>query len=207
MINKFKVITILIFAIIIANMSFASIEKNIDPVKNNYKTALVNGGDSIDDAIDFIENFPVNTEDLKLVVDMYHGSLLTMKARDSWMPWNKLYYLNQGIDLMDDSLEKLENLKDHNPALLLESIITRALTNVKIPSIFNRSKLASFDLNRAMSNKNFIHVDNETKLKIYVYAALYAEKDNEAVTAKQYLEKAKQINKSLTESIYNDRKK
>lgn len=107
---------------------------------------------------------------------------------------------------MDYSLEKFENLKDYNPVLLLEAVITRALTNANIPRIFNRSKLAILDLDRAIADKNIINFGNETQAQVYAYAALYAEENGKKDIAQKYLNKARSLNKSITNKIYNDKK-
>ncbi|MFO7891961.1 MAG: tetratricopeptide repeat protein [bacterium] len=68
-----------------------------------------------------------STHGLALV---YYGSLLTMKARDASLPWNKLKYVKKGIARMD----KAVYFEPDNPEVRL----IRGINSVSLPSRFNR---------------------------------------------------------------------
>ncbi|MBI3372545.1 MAG: hypothetical protein HY017_12445 [Betaproteobacteria bacterium] len=73
----------------------------------------------------------------------YLGSALSLRARDAWMPWNKLKYTEQGLDHIDRALESLK--PEHDKLLLrgtpasLETRLVAARTFIKLPDgIFHR---------------------------------------------------------------------
>ena len=73
----------------------------------------------------------------------YLGSALSMRARDAWMPWNKLKYTEQGLDHIDRALDSLK--PEHDKLLLrgipasIETRFVAARTFVKLPdAIFHR---------------------------------------------------------------------
>ncbi len=68
-----------------------------------------------------------STHGLALV---YYGSLLTMKARDASLPWNKLKYVKKGLARMD----KAVYFEPDNPEVRL----IRGINSVSLPSRFNR---------------------------------------------------------------------
>lgn len=85
----------------------------------------------------------VRAEPRNPVYAAYLGSALSMRARDAWMPWNKLRYTEQGLDHIDRALESLK--PEHDKLLLrgvpasVETRLVAARTFVKLPDpIFHR---------------------------------------------------------------------
>lgn len=85
----------------------------------------------------------VRAEPRNPVYAAYLGSALSMRARDAWMPWNKLRYTEQGLDHIDRALESLK--PEHDKLLLrgvpasIETRLVAARTFVKLPDpIFHR---------------------------------------------------------------------
>jgi len=72
------------------------------------------------------------------LVNVWLGSLLTVKARDAGFPLVKLRYLNQGINHMD----KAVSLEPSNR----EVRMVRALNNLELPMIFDRLDTVIVDL-------------------------------------------------------------
>lgn len=73
----------------------------------------------------------------------YLGSATGMKARDAWMPWNKIKYAEQGLDHIDRALQSLK--PEHDRQLLrgapvgIETRIVAARTFLRMPdAIFHR---------------------------------------------------------------------
>ncbi len=73
----------------------------------------------------------------------YLGSALTLKAREAWMPWNKLKYSERGLDHIDRALAALK--PQHDSQLLrgvpvsLETRLVAASTFLALPDgIFHR---------------------------------------------------------------------
>lgn len=85
----------------------------------------------------------VRAEPRNPVYAAYLGSALSMRARDAWMPWNKLRYTEQGLDHIDRALESLK--PEHDKLLLrgvpasIETRLVAARTFLKLPdAIFHR---------------------------------------------------------------------
>jgi hypothetical protein len=73
----------------------------------------------------------------------YLGSALALKAREAWMPWNKLKYSEQGLDHIDQALAALK--PQHDSQLLrgvpvsMETRLVAASTFLALPDrIFHR---------------------------------------------------------------------
>lgn len=73
----------------------------------------------------------------------YLGSVLALKAREAWMPWNKLKYSERGLDQIDQALAALK--PQHDNQLLrgipvsLETRLVAASTFLALPDgIFHR---------------------------------------------------------------------
>ncbi len=61
---------------------------------------------------------------------VYYGSVLTMKARDAFFPWDKMKYVKKGISRMD----KAVYFEPDNPEVRL----IRGINSISLPSMFNR---------------------------------------------------------------------
>ncbi|MBL7003682.1 MAG: hypothetical protein ISR69_06625 [Gammaproteobacteria bacterium] len=77
------------------------------------------------------------------LVKVYLGSILAIKGRDAWMPWNKLNYTEKGMDLMDDALNMLDEedtvYVDHLSRSVAEEVkTTAAATFTQVPKMFGR---------------------------------------------------------------------
>ena len=73
----------------------------------------------------------------------YLGSAIALKGRDSWMPWNKMKYVDDGLDHLDRALAALK--PEHDITLLrgvpmgIEARLAAANTFLKLPDvIFHR---------------------------------------------------------------------
>ncbi|MDH4273442.1 MAG: hypothetical protein OEW08_00235 [Gammaproteobacteria bacterium] len=70
------------------------------------------------------------------------GSLTTMMARDSLLPWNKIRYAENGLDIIDHALELAANNTDttmiRNVPESLDVKLTAASTFSRMPRFFNR---------------------------------------------------------------------
>ena len=75
--------------------------------------------------------------------EAYLGAAQTLRARDAWMPWNKVKYAEEGLDHIDRALKRLN--PENGRQLLrgvpagLETRLTAANTFLKLPDgIFHR---------------------------------------------------------------------
>ncbi len=96
----------------------------------------------VDGAIGAFESL-VQTDPKQPVYEAYYGAALTLRARDAWMPWNKVKYSEEGLDRIDHALAALK--PEHDKLLLrgvpaaLETRLVAANTCLKLPDgIFHR---------------------------------------------------------------------
>jgi len=68
---------------------------------------------------------------------VYYGSVLTMKARDAFFPWEKMKYMKKGFGKMDSAVA----LDPDEPEVRL----IRAINSTLVPKMFNRLKMALSD--------------------------------------------------------------
>lgn len=71
---------------------------------------------------------------------VYYGSVLTMKARDAFFPWDKMKYVKKGISRMDKAIF----FEPDNPEVRL----IRGINSTSMPAMFNRLSLALEDFNQ-----------------------------------------------------------
>jgi hypothetical protein len=70
----------------------------------------------------------------------YLGSALTLKAREAWMPWNKMKYSERGLDHIDQALATLK--PEHDSQMLrgvpvsLDTKLVAAATFIALPDNF-----------------------------------------------------------------------
>lgn len=87
------------------------------------------------------------------LIKIYIGATKCLMARDAWMPWSKLKYVNQGMDDMDAALERLESEVAQNLATeqdLFRAYIERGMVYARLPDRFKRKDMALEDLTLAM---------------------------------------------------------
>ena len=112
----------------------------------------------------------------------YYGSILTMKARDAKMPWNKIKYGKKGLSFIDQAVE----LEPDN----LEVRIIRAMNSFYAPSFLGRLKYSFEDFQYVIKNDQFINWSADAKAYIYFNLGNAYKKDNKSVEAKKYYEMA-----------------
>ena len=107
-----------------------------------FQRAVAGDKSAVDGAIEAFESL-VRTEPKQPVYEAYYGAALTLRARDAWMPWNKVKYSEEGLDRIDHALAALK--PEHDKLLLrgvpaaLETRLVAANTCLKLPDgIFHR---------------------------------------------------------------------
>lgn len=133
---------------------------------------------------------------------VYQGSLATQVARDAFLPWKKLAYLKDGMDMMDRALD-LTSRAPSDPAVVLEVLMVRALSNVRIPTIFGRGAMARSDLNRILSNPVFKDLKAKDQASVYAWLAVYAHRDGQVEKAESHLQKAVATERETADSIWS----
>lgn len=95
---------------------------------------------------------------------VWYGSLMTLKGRDSWLPWQKLKHVEDGCKVMDNAVK-------NSPDNLTVRYI-RARNNLSLPLFFHRIDTAIVDLNYIIKNaKSDTNMSGVPSLE-YVYMDL-----------------------------------
>ena len=110
----------------------------------------------------------------------YYGSTFTLKARDAYMPWNKLKLGEQGLDMIDKSLKKLG--PEHDRQLLrsvplsIETCLVAVNTFLKVPDqFFHRYDRARSLLAQTMNGEVFAAAPAAIQARFYFQAAFVAQ--------------------------------
>jgi hypothetical protein len=125
-----------------------------------------------------------------------------MYAGDSFFPWKKLYYLRKGVDLMDSAMERASDARPHGRDPELEMLLVRAMTNARIPRIFNRAGLARRDLARILEHPDFPAVPEKVRAEVLAWISLYAREDGESVLAEETMAKARALDATTAEAVW-----
>jgi len=77
------------------------------------------------------------------VYQAYLGACKTLQAREAWMPWNKMRYAEQGLEIIDRALNKLGPEDDkrtiNGASRRLQTLLIAAQTYIGLPDdIFHR---------------------------------------------------------------------
>ncbi len=74
----------------------------------------------------------------------YYGSAQALRARDAWMPWNKMKYSEEGLDTIDRALRMLKPEHDaqrtRSVPVSVETRLVAARTFLAMPKILNRGE-------------------------------------------------------------------
>jgi hypothetical protein len=74
---------------------------------------------------------------------VYLGCAMVLRARDAWMPWNKIRYTEEGLERIDQALAALRPVHDsqlvRGVPVALETKLVAGMTYIKLPdSVFHR---------------------------------------------------------------------
>jgi hypothetical protein len=109
----------------------------------------------------------------------YYGSTFALKARDAYLPWNKLKLGEQGLDLIDKSLKKLGPEHDRQQLrsipLSIETRLVAVNTFLKVPdSFFHRYDRGRSLLAQTMNGEVFADSPAVIRARFYFQAAVVA---------------------------------
>jgi len=163
----------------------------------NYDSSSIEQAIKLFDAI--IDSNPGDARAL-----IYKGSLLSALAKTSWMPWNKLAYLNNGVDLMDKGMDMLLANKT-DPHIEIEMRMVRGITSAKIPNVFKRGNVAATDFKMIRENTNFHKMSLDDKSTVLSYSAVLAHRVGENNKAEQFLKEAQALNLNIADAIWREK--
>jgi tetratricopeptide (TPR) repeat protein len=114
-----------------------------------------------------------------VVILAWYGSLLTIKARDTWFPLMKLYYLRRGISMLDKAVKSAED----NIAVRM----VRANNSLNLPAFTKRLNIAIKDFKYLLRINKIKELPKELLGKIHLgLVKVYIKKDNKE-EAKRHL--------------------
>jgi tetratricopeptide (TPR) repeat protein len=110
---------------------------------------------------------------------VYYGSVLTMKAREAFFPWDKMKYMKQGFAKMDSAVV----LGPDEPEVRL----IRGINSTSVPKMFNRLKVALSDFLyiEGLEKEKLNEMTNKFWLPYYFYFGLALEKDGQLEPARE----------------------
>ncbi|MCO1336352.1 hypothetical protein MO867_18630 [Microbulbifer sp. OS29] len=133
-----KVIATLVVNLGMSMSSFAAVDARLEDL---YQKAVSDGGTAIRESYEYFK-LAQEQDPGDPVALFYLGASETLMASESWLPWNKVSYAENGIARMDKALMMMEELK--NPGLSVEGIPhdllfkgIAATTFTKVPKFFN----------------------------------------------------------------------
>ncbi len=113
----------------------------------------------------------------------YYGSTFAMRARDGGAPWQKIKWVNAGIDNIDHALALLgpqyDSQKMRGVPISLETRLVAIATYVPLPALFNRMSVARQQLVVAMGSAPFATASGELRGRFFYEDALIAHADGD----------------------------
>jgi hypothetical protein len=113
----------------------------------------------------------------------YYGSTFAMRARDGGAPWQKIKWVNEGINNIDHALSLLGPQDDtrtlRGVPISLETRLVAVATYIPLPSLFNRMSVARQQLALALGSPTFPGASNELRGRFYYEDALIAHSDGD----------------------------
>jgi hypothetical protein len=113
----------------------------------------------------------------------YYGSALAMRARDGGLPWQKIKWVNEGIDNIDHALSLLGPQYDgktmRGVSVSLETRLVAVATYIPLPGLFGRKDTARQQLTQAMASAPFAAASAELRGRFFYEDALIARADGD----------------------------
>lgn len=173
---------------------FANAENIANEIPNDvishYEAAA--GGDSkaTEKAFEALTRLRQNNPDSALVITVL-GSTETMMARDSFIPWRQLKYLEKGMAQIDKGISMLQPQDAVNTfqgvPITLWVRNTAGCTYVEVPKMFNRLEIGYKLLKDALTSKEVIALPFEKQASTYLCAGKAAKELKDVEGARKYL--------------------
>lgn len=176
---------------------------SFDAVRAAYMAAR-DGKLSLATAVEHAEAYLLATPNDAAVI-AYKGSLRTMQARESTVPWRKMKYIQEGFSLLDAALSQVMRRSPHvDEDTKLEVLIVTGITNANVPKAFGRRPLAARDLSNAALLSSFSKLSPETKSAVYAWLAVAVSSRSED-DARKYLAVATSLDRRTAMEIWSRR--
>jgi hypothetical protein len=156
-----------------------------------YVTVMEGSKQDMLSAVDYLDGIlqddPQNPEAL-----IYKGSILAKVASVDFWFWNKLAYVNEGINLMSQGMELLDgergNAVPENRKLIM--YINRGITCASIPGSFRQRDIAIRELERTKGHPYFLFIDTKTQAKVLASLSKAYRGKGDKETAERFLQEA-----------------
>lgn len=124
----------------------------------------------------------------------YLGSNETIFARDNWVPWTRIKYLDRGLDRVDKALAMLgpehDNQYERQSVVSMETRLVALSTFVKVPPFANRLQDAKDLFAESLATPVFHKAAPEVKQRIYLQGADIAARGKNIANEMIYLKRA-----------------
>ncbi|WP_163391233.1 hypothetical protein [Enterovibrio norvegicus] len=152
--------SVLIIGIIGYSLQFTKV--NADPLaeslQDTYMVAVDGNRKASEQVLKAVESLLHQYPDDPLLT-AYYGSALAIKARDTWIPWYRTDFTQQGIDSLNKALSQLSERSYSTPyyglneGFYIQSLA--AMTFINMPDYFHQSSRGYALLKDIMSSENF----------------------------------------------------
>jgi hypothetical protein len=173
-------------------------------LRSQYVSATEQRGDAVQRALGTVEAL-LKADPADAVAMAYKGSLLTMAGGDAMMPWNKLKYVNVGLELMDDAVARSGRAKAHDIDAQVEILMVAGFTFSRLPSMFKREPHARKMIASLIAHPGFGTLEPKLQAQALAIAAAFATKDGKAPEAQALLGRASAADAPTARKVYDDR--
>ncbi|MCY0963769.1 hypothetical protein [Parathalassolituus penaei] len=98
------------------------------------------------------------------LIGLYIGALDCLIARDAWLPWNKMRYVNRCTDAMDKAMDQVQRQSD--PRDQMRAHLERGFVNANLPAMFNRQELAIEDFEAVMKSDRWSQLPESLRQQV-----------------------------------------
>lgn len=197
-----RIFALVVFGII-ASPSLSQ-ETQIMTLRTQYTAAVSERGDAVQVALGTAESI-LSKNPHDAVAKAYKGSLLTIVGAESLMPWNKLKYVNIGLELMDEAMDTVEDSAPRGLPADLEILMVSSFTNARMPEMFKREPLARQNISLLITHPEFGTLESNLRAQALAIAAAYAHADGNDETAVSLMEQASAADAGVAQSVYDER--
>jgi len=146
----------MILVLFIISILFANQNYDLQTARQTYYKATENE-DFLESAINDFQNISKKYSDKKPLSMIYIGSLKALKAKYAFWPNDKLKFANEGIDILDNWIDKNQND--------IEALFIYGTTYYYMPFFFNKSAEAEKALKRILELESYYSQVDQKLLK------------------------------------------
>lgn len=122
----------------------------------------------------------------------YLGSAESLKGRDVWMPWNKMKWVEKGLDRIDEAVAELPVDSAMADATNVEfsTRLVAISTFLAVPDFLNRFQAGKDLYEETMAEPGLDDTPAEIQARLLIQGALIAQKEDQPELEKQRLQQA-----------------